>query len=191
MKKLTNKEREVMELFWQYGDMFVRELLEHYEEPRPHFNTLSTIVRRLEQQGYLGHKQYGTTYQYHALISEQDYAKNNIFRLVDDYIKDSYKGLVSAFLKEEKLSVDELGTFLFVQIAEATDEIEEKASQSKTETITARGKTYEIKVSYDETAELPDDAELKVEKLSADEPRLRVIDAPPKKRPRRWGRDER
>ena len=68
-----------------------------------------------------------------------------------------------------KLSVDELGTFLFVQIAEATDEIEEKASQSKTETITARGKTYEIKVSYDETAELPDDAELKVEKLSADD----------------------
>jgi predicted transcriptional regulator len=108
MKKLTNKEREVMELFWQHGPMFVRELLEHYEEPRPHFNTLSTIVRRLEHEGYIGHKQYGSTYQYHALISEQDYAKNNIFRLVDDYIEDSYKGLVSTFLKEEKLSVDEL-----------------------------------------------------------------------------------
>jgi predicted transcriptional regulator len=108
MKKLTNKEREVMELFWQHGPMFVRQLLEHYEEPRPHFNTLSTIVRRLEHEGYIGHKQYGSTYQYHALISEQDYAKNNIFRLVDDYIEDSYKGLVSTFLKEEKLSVDEL-----------------------------------------------------------------------------------
>jgi predicted transcriptional regulator len=108
MKKLTNKEREVMELFWQHGPMFVRELLEHYEDPRPHFNTLSTIVRRLEHEGYIGHKQYGSTYQYHALISEQDYAKNNIFRLVDDYIEDSYKGLVSTFLKEEKLSVDEL-----------------------------------------------------------------------------------
>ena len=108
MKKLTNKEREVMELFWQHGPMFVRELLEHYEEPRPHFNTLSTIVRRLEHEGYIGHKQYGSTYQYHALISEQDYAKSNIFSLVDDYIKDSYKGIVSTFLKEEKLSVDEL-----------------------------------------------------------------------------------
>ena len=108
MKKLTNKEREVMELFWQYGPMFVRELLEHYEEPRPHVNTLSTIVRKLEREGYIGHKQYGSTYQYHALISEQDYAKRNIFRLVDDYIEDSYKGLVSTFLKEEKLSVDEL-----------------------------------------------------------------------------------
>ena len=108
MKKLTNKEREVMELFWQHGPMFVRELLEHYEEPRPHFNTLSTIVRRLEHEGYIGHKPYGSTYQYHALISEQDYAKRNIFRLVDDYIEDSYKGLVSTFLQEEKLSVDEL-----------------------------------------------------------------------------------
>ena len=108
MKKLTNKEREVMELFWQHGPMFVRELLEHYEEPRPHVNTLSTIVRRLEHEGYIGHKQYGSTYQYNALISEQDYAKRNIFRLVDNYIEDSYKGLVSTFLKEEKLSVDEL-----------------------------------------------------------------------------------
>ena len=97
-----------MELFWQHGPMFVRELLEHYEEPRPHFNTLSTIVRRLEHEGYIGHKQYGSTYQYHALISEQDYAKRNIFRLVDDYIEDSYTGIVSTFLKEEKLSVDEL-----------------------------------------------------------------------------------
>jgi predicted transcriptional regulator len=108
MKKLTNKEREVMELFWQHGPMFVRELLEHYDEPRPHFNTLSTIVRRLENEGYIGHKQYGSTYQYHVLITEEDYAKKNIFRLVDDYIVDSYKGLVSSLLKEEKLSVDEL-----------------------------------------------------------------------------------
>ncbi|MBR2150210.1 MAG: BlaI/MecI/CopY family transcriptional regulator [Prevotella sp.] len=108
MKKLTNKEREVMELFWKYGPMFVRELLEHYEEPRPHFNTLSTIVRRLEQGGYIGHKRYGSTYQYHALISEKDYAKRNIFQLVDDYIEDSYTGIVTTFLKEEKLTVDEL-----------------------------------------------------------------------------------
>ena len=112
MKKLTNKEQEVMELYWAHGPMFVRELLEHYEQPRPHVNTLSTIVRRLEREGYLGHKQYGSTYQYHALISEQDYAKNNIFRLVDHYVKDTYKGIVSTFLREEKLSVEELRDLL-------------------------------------------------------------------------------
>ena len=69
-------------------------------------------MRGLEREGYLGHKQYGTTYQYHALITEQDYAKKNIFQMVDDYIEDSYKGLVSTFLKEEKLSVDELRDLL-------------------------------------------------------------------------------
>ena len=108
MKKLPNKELEVMQLLWKHGPMFVRELLEHYEEPRPHFNTLSTIVRRLEYGGYVGHKKYGTTYQYNALITEEEYAKRNIFRLLDNYIENSYKGLVSTFLREEKLSVDEL-----------------------------------------------------------------------------------
>ena len=123
MKKLTNKEREVMELLWQHGPLFVRELLEYYEEPRPHFNTLSTIVRRLELQGFLGHKQYGSTYQYQALITEQDYAQSNIFRLVESYVKDSYKGLVSAFLKEEKLSTDDLRELL--------SQVEELKSQEK------------------------------------------------------------
>ena len=55
MKRLTNKEKEIMDLYWQYGPMFVRELLEHYAEPRPHFNTLSTMVRILEGVWALQH----------------------------------------------------------------------------------------------------------------------------------------
>ena len=51
MKKLTNKEKEIMDLYWKHGPMFVKELLEHYDEPRPHFNTLSTLVRILEKNG--------------------------------------------------------------------------------------------------------------------------------------------
>ena len=62
MKRLTTKEREIMELYWQHGPMFVKELLEYYDEPRPHFNTLSTTVRILEKKGFLDHKQYGTSY---------------------------------------------------------------------------------------------------------------------------------
>ena len=68
MKKLTNKEKEIMTLYWQHGPMFVRELQEHYDEPRPHFNTLSTIVRILEREGYLGHKQCGNTYQRRRMV---------------------------------------------------------------------------------------------------------------------------
>jgi BlaI family penicillinase repressor len=56
MKKITTKEEEVMNLFWEKGPMFVREMLEFYDEPKPHFNTVSTYVRELEVKGYLGHK---------------------------------------------------------------------------------------------------------------------------------------
>ena len=64
MKRLTAKEEEIMGWFWQKGPLFVKELLEYYEEPKPHFNTLSTIVRGLEEKGFLAHKNFGNSYQY-------------------------------------------------------------------------------------------------------------------------------
>ena len=108
MLKLTNKEREIMMLYWQHGPMFIRDLLEHYEEPRPHFNTLSTMVRTLEKNGYMGHKQYGSTYQYYPLISEQDFGRQTIANTVKNYFKGSYMNVVSSFVNDEKISVDEL-----------------------------------------------------------------------------------
>lgn len=108
MKKLTNKEREIMKLFWEHGPMFVRELLDFYPDPKPHFNTLSTMVRRLEADGCIGHKQYGSTYQYFAVMSEEEFAKSSVSSIISDYFDDSCKSLVSAFVKDEKLSVDDL-----------------------------------------------------------------------------------
>ncbi len=64
MKRLTVKEEEIMGWFWQKGPLFVKELLEYYEEPKPHFNTLSTIVRGLEEKGFLADKNFGNSYQY-------------------------------------------------------------------------------------------------------------------------------
>ena len=66
MKRLTTKEKEIMELYWQHGPLFVKELLEYYDEPRPHFNTLSTTVRILEKKGFLDHKQFGTSFEPHG-----------------------------------------------------------------------------------------------------------------------------
>lgn len=108
MTKLTTKEREIMELYWQHGPLFVKELLEFYDEPRPHFNTLSTIVRILEKKGFLGHKQYGTSYQYYPLVTEKEYGRSSLGGIIRDYFNDSYLSAVSAFVKEEKISVDEL-----------------------------------------------------------------------------------
>ena len=108
MKKLTRKEKEIMDLYWQHGPMFVRELLELYAEPRPHFNTLSTIVRILEREGFLGHKKYGNTYQYYPLITEAEYGRTSIAGIVKNYFGDSYLSAVSSFVKEEKISLEEL-----------------------------------------------------------------------------------
>lgn len=69
MKGLTAKEEEIMGFFWEKGPLFVKEMLAFYEEPKPHFNTLSTIVRGLEDKGFLSHHTYGNTYQYYAVVS--------------------------------------------------------------------------------------------------------------------------
>lgn len=108
MKRLTNKEKEIMDLYWQHGPMFVRELLEHYAEPRPHFNTLSTMVRLLEKNGFLGHRQFGNTYQYYPLVSEKEYGRSSLAGVIRNYFDNSYLSAVSSFVKEEKISVDEL-----------------------------------------------------------------------------------
>ena len=64
MKRLTVKEEEIMRMFWEHGPKFVRELLVFYEEPKPHYNTVSTLLRRMEEKGYVGNKPYQNTYQF-------------------------------------------------------------------------------------------------------------------------------
>ena len=108
MKRLTTKEKEIMDLYWKHGPMFVKELLGFYDEPRPHINTLSTTVRILEKKGFLDHKQFGTSYQYFPTISEQEYGRSSLTGIIKNYFDDSYLSAVSSFVKEEKISVEEL-----------------------------------------------------------------------------------
>jgi len=108
MKRLTTKEKEIMDLYWLHGPMFVKELLEYYDEPRPHFNTLSTTVRILEKKGFLDHKQFGTSYQYFPLVTEKEYGRSSLAGVIKSYFDDSYLSAVSTFVKDEKISVEEL-----------------------------------------------------------------------------------
>lgn len=112
MKRLTTKEEELMSYFWQEGPLFVKELLNFYEEPKPHFNTLSTIVRGLEEKGFLSHKTYGNTYQYYAILSEEEYSKGTLKNVIAKYFNNSYLGVVSSLIKEEDISVEELRKLL-------------------------------------------------------------------------------
>lgn len=108
MKKLTKKEEEIMNLFWDKGAMFVKELLEHYDEPKPHFNTLSTMVRTLEANGYLSHKAYGNSYQYYPIVTREEYAGSSFKGIISSYFNNSYLSAVSALVKEEKITIEEL-----------------------------------------------------------------------------------
>ena len=108
MKKLTKKEEIIMNYFWDKGPLFVRELRELYPEPKPHFSTLSTQVRTLQDEGFIDHKAYGPTYQYFAKVTREEYKQHTLTGLIDKYFDNSYINAVSALVKEEKISVEEL-----------------------------------------------------------------------------------
>ncbi len=108
MEKLTRKEEEIMELLWKNGPMFVKQLLELYPEPRPHFNTLSTFVRGLEEKGFVEHEALGNTYRYYAAISRDDFKRKTLKGVINKYFNNSYLGAVSSLVKEEEISIDEL-----------------------------------------------------------------------------------
>lgn len=108
MKRLTTKEEEIMGFFWEKGPLFVRQLLDLYEEPKPHYNTLSTIVRGLEEKGFIRYNVFGNTYQYYAAITEKEYRSKSLKSIVSKYYDNSYTRVVSTLIEEEKLSIEEL-----------------------------------------------------------------------------------
>ncbi|WP_420400448.1 BlaI/MecI/CopY family transcriptional regulator [Flagellimonas sp.] len=108
MQKLTNKEEEVMKILWRLKKAFVKEMLKEMKGEKPHYNTLSTIIRNLQEKKYVGHEAFGNTHRYYPLITKESYRKKFINSTIVDYYDKSYKSLVSFFAKEEKISVEEL-----------------------------------------------------------------------------------
>lgn len=108
LKRLTPKEEEIMSCFWQYGPLFVRELLEKLPEPKPHFNTVSTFVRGLEAKGWLTHEQIGNSYRYSPAVDVAEYRDKSLRGIVNRFFDRSYVSFVSSLVKEEKISTDDL-----------------------------------------------------------------------------------
>ena len=106
--KLTIKEEEIMNLFWDSGAMFVRELLDCFDEPKPHFNTVSTTVRGLEEKGFVSHKIFGNTFQYFASTSKEEFTKMSLKGIIGKYCDNSAMSAVSMLVQAESISVDEL-----------------------------------------------------------------------------------
>jgi len=105
---LTRAEEEVMQILWKIEKGMVHDLLKNFPAPKPAYNTVSTIVRILEQKGFVGHKAYGRTHEYFPVISKKDYTKSSFRGFMTNYFGNSYKSLASFFATEEKLTIREL-----------------------------------------------------------------------------------
>ncbi|MBR6946045.1 MAG: BlaI/MecI/CopY family transcriptional regulator [Prevotella sp.] len=109
MKTLTQKEEEIMNLFWENGGMRIVELQAHYAEPKPHVNTLSTLVKILEEKGFLDHRAItARCFKYFTKISREDYRGGSLQNIVNKFFGKNYMNVVNTLVRDEKISVDEL-----------------------------------------------------------------------------------
>ena len=108
VQKLTNKEEEIMHVLWRLEKAFVKDVLAEIKDDKPHYNTLSTIIRNLEEKGFVSYNAYGKTHQYFPVVSKEAYKERFMNTAIESYFNNSYKNVVSFFAKEEKISVDEL-----------------------------------------------------------------------------------
>jgi len=112
MKELTRAEEQIMHVLWHLRRAYVKDIIECLPEPKPAYNTVSTIVRILEKKGFVGHEAFGKTHRYHPLVAKEDYTQAFLKSFVRDYFGDSYQELVSFFAKDRGLSVSELEEIL-------------------------------------------------------------------------------
>jgi BlaI family penicillinase repressor len=108
MKELTRAEEQVMQVLWTLGKAFVKDIIERMSNPKPAYNTVSTIVRILETKGFIDHKAYGKTHEYFPLVSRQKYTQFYLNNMVKGYFNGSITSLVSFFANENTLKPNEL-----------------------------------------------------------------------------------
>lgn len=108
MKKLTHREEQIMQILWRLDKAFAKEIHEGFPEPKPHINTISTVIRRLVGHGYIAYEDFGTTHRYYPKVSKKVYTKEFLSEKMAQYFDSSVKGMITFFAKEEKVSVEDL-----------------------------------------------------------------------------------
>ncbi|MGL1888100.1 MAG: BlaI/MecI/CopY family transcriptional regulator [Reichenbachiella sp.] len=108
MTTLTKAEEKIMKILWSIKEGFIKDIIEEYADPKPPYNSVSTIVRVLVQKNIVGYKAYGNSHQYHPLITKEEYSKGQLSRLVSDYYNNSLKQVVNFFSESKELDDKEL-----------------------------------------------------------------------------------
>ena len=121
MKELTKAEEQIMQILWEIEKGFVKDILEKFPEPKPAYNTVSTICRILEKKEFLSHKSYGNSHQYYPLLGREEYTRNYLNNVVYSYFGNSLEQLVSFFSKQNNLDISEAE-----KIIELMKQIQEK-----------------------------------------------------------------
>lgn len=112
IKDLTKAEEQIMQILWQIEKGFVKDVMDHIPEPKPAYNTVSTIIRILETKGFIGHEAFGKAHQYHPLISKEDYKRYATEKLLGNYFENSVESMFSFFVKEEKVDLSDVDEIL-------------------------------------------------------------------------------
>lgn len=111
-QELTRAELEIMQVLWTKGAVVVHDILDEMDEPKPAYNTVSTIVRILEKKGFVSHKAYGKTYEYYPLVSKDDYARRYMDTVLNNFFGGSVSRLVSFFSENKAISLEETDAIL-------------------------------------------------------------------------------
>lgn len=107
-KKLTTAEEEVMQILWDLGKGFVKDVIDRMPDPKPPYNTVSTVIRVLEKKEFINHKQYGNTYEYYPAVSREEYARVHFNGFLSGYFNNSFPKMAAFFARENNLSMSEL-----------------------------------------------------------------------------------
>ncbi len=111
-KPLTKAEEEIMQVLWKLEKAFVKEVIEELPEPKPHYNTVSTIVKILEEKGFVDHQSFGKSNRYFPVVHKDDYSRKSMKQFVGKYFEGSFANMLSFFAKEKDISVNELEDIL-------------------------------------------------------------------------------
>ena len=108
LKDLTKAEEQLMQVLWRLKKAFVKELIDELPDPKPAYNTASTFIRILETKGFIGYEAFGRTHRYYPLISREEYKLYATEKLLGNYFENSVRGMLSFFIKEKKLSLNDV-----------------------------------------------------------------------------------
>ena len=112
MKELTKAEEEIMQILWKLNTAFVKDIISELPEPKPAYNTVSTIVRILQQKGFVSYETHGQSHKYYPVVTKEAYTKSFMKGFVKKYFSGSYRQMVSFFTREDNLTLSELEELL-------------------------------------------------------------------------------